>query len=56
MFRYFCIILRDFQSFTSLKLCSFCIIKISLNIIKVKYLCIFIYFYILILIRVPGIA
>ena len=31
MFRYICIILREFQSCTSLKLRSFCIIKISIK-------------------------
>ena len=34
-----CIILREFQSCTSLKLLSIYIIKISLKIIKLKYLC-----------------
>jgi len=33
MFRYICIILRYFQSFTLLKLRSFCVIKIALKII-----------------------
>jgi len=32
MFQYFCIILREFQSCTSLKLRSFYIIKISLKL------------------------
>ena len=39
MFRYIGIILRKFQSCTSLKLISSYIIKISLKIIKLKYLC-----------------
>jgi len=39
MFRYICIILREFQICTSLKLRSSYIIKISLKIIKLKYLC-----------------
>ena len=37
MFRYICIILREFQSCTSLKLRSFYIINISLKIMKLKY-------------------
>jgi len=36
MFQYICIILREFQSCTSLKLLSFCIIKMSLKIIQFK--------------------
>jgi hypothetical protein len=39
MFRYICIILREFQSCTSLKLRSFYFIKIWLKITKLKYLC-----------------
>ena len=39
MFQYVCIILTEFQSCTSLKLLSFYVIKISLKIMKLKYLC-----------------
>ena len=38
-FRYICVIPRELRSCTSLKLRSFCIIKISLKIIKLRYLC-----------------
>jgi len=39
MLRYICIIFREFQSCTSLKLRSFYTIKISFKIIKLQYLC-----------------
>jgi hypothetical protein len=38
-FLYICIILRQFQSCTLLKLCSFHIINVSLKITKLQYLC-----------------